>query len=246
MQFLVMTNLLSDFYWVDETSIIAKHDVWIAQDADLKSHAELVYQCLNFIDWLLRLNDHRDDEHLALLRLGVRCFNSCAAALRLLRCGHWQPAIMVIRDIYETQFLLDLLANDASKLKAWLTLPERERNNQFKAVSVREALDARDGFKEKKRAQRYKMLSTYGAHATPEGFGIISPGNMTQIGPYPDQKLLAGVLEELAMVTALATATVSKIVKPTDHDAIARKLLFYEFFKEWRNKYGNPGSGKSN
>jgi hypothetical protein len=240
-----MSKLPLDFYLLDETPIIAIHDDWIAEDADLKSHAELINKCLDFLDWLLKLQDHKDEQHLALLRLGVRCFNSCAAALCLIRCGHWQPAIMVTRDLLETQFLLDLLASDATKLSEWMTLPEKKRNEQFKTVKVREALDARDRFTEKKRASRYKLLSTYGAHPTPEGIYIISPDGMTQIGPFPDQKILKGVIEELAMVTAHATATIAPLVKPTDLDGMTRKLSFFEFAEKWRKKFLNPSPGES-
>lgn len=230
---------------MDEAQIVAVHDDWIAQDADLKSHAELINECLDFLDWLLRLQNHTDEEHLALLRLGVRCFNSCAAALRLIRCGHWQPAIMVTRDLLETQFLLDLLASDATKLREWMTLPERERNKRFQAVKVREALDARDGFTEKKRASRYKLLSAYGAHPTPEGTNIISPNGMTQIGPFPNQKRLKGVIEELAMLTAHAAETIAPLVKPTDVEGMARKLSFLQFAEEWRQKFLNPSPAES-
>jgi hypothetical protein len=240
-----MTKLPSDFYVMDEAQIVAIHDDWIAQDADLKSHAELINKCLDFLDWLLRLQDHNDEEHLALLRLSVRCFNSCAAALRLIRCGHWQPAIMVTRDLLETQFLLDLLANDTTKPRAWMTLPERERNEQFKAVKVRQALDARDGFIENKRASRYKLLSTYGAHPTPEGTNIISPNRMTQIGPFPDQKLLKSVIEELAMVTAHAAATTAPLVKPTDVEGMTRKFNFLQFIERWCEKFLNPSPAES-
>jgi hypothetical protein len=232
-----MSKLPLDFYLLDETPIIAIHDDWIAEDADLKSHAELINKCLDFLDWLLQLQDHKDEQHLALLRLGVRCFNSCAAAFRLIRCGHWQPAIMVMRDLLETQFLLDLLASDATKLSEWMTLPEKGRNEKFKAVEVRKALDARDGFKEKKRASRYKMLSIYGSHPTPEGIAIISPNGMTLIGPFHDRKILKGAIEELAMVTALSTGTVAPLVKPNDIQGMKRKLSFVEFLENWRKRY---------
>lgn len=228
---------------MDEAKIVAVHDGWIAESPDLRAHAELINKSLDFLDWLLNLQDHSDSDHLALLRLSVRCFNSCGAALRLLRCGHWQPAIMVTRDLYETQFLLDLLLGDTEKLKAWLTLTARERDQQFKPIKVREALDARDGFKEKKRAIRYKMLSTYGAHATPEGFSIISPNNLTIIGPFPDQKLLQSLLEELAMVIAHAAVTISPIVKPTERDDVERKLAFLKFLEGWRRQFFNRNAG---
>jgi hypothetical protein len=230
---------------MDEARIVAAHDILIAQDPELKSHAELINRCLEFIDWLLRLENHQDSEHLALLRLGVRCFNSCGAALRLLRCGHWQPTILIIRDLYETQFLLDLLARDTTKLKAWLTLSAKERNKQFKAVSIRQDLDTRDGFNDKKRAERYKMLSNYGAHATPEGFDIISPNGITNIGPYPDQKMLKSTIEELAMVTAHAAATISPLVEPIDQYGWNRKLAFIESLEVWRKRFLNHGSDKS-
>jgi hypothetical protein len=234
-----MHKLPSKFYVMDETPIIVIHDGWIAQDVDLNSHVKLIDQCLDFLDWILRLQGHKDEEHLALLRLGVRCFNSCAAALRLIRCGHWQPAITVTRDLLETQFLLDLLASDATKLSEWMTLPERKRNENFKAIKVRQALDARDGFTGMKRGSRYKILSTYGAHPTPEGVSIISPNGMTQIGPFPDRRLLKGVIEELAMVTAHAAATIAPLVKPTDFAGMARKLSFLQYAEKWRKKYLN-------
>lgn len=238
-----ITRLPVDFYVTDEAKIVAFHDDQIAQNADLMAHAALINRSLDFLDWLLELRVHQDDEHLALLRLGVRCFNSCSAALRLLRCGHWQPAIMVTRDLYETQFLFDLLVSDVEKLKAWLTLPARERDQQFKPVKVREALDARDGFKEKKRAAKYKMLSIYGAHVTPEGFSIISPKNLTVIGPFPDQKLLKSALEELAMITAHSASTISRIVEPNDLKGMKRKIAFLEFVETWRRHFLDWGKG---
>jgi hypothetical protein len=68
---------------MDEIAIIEAHDAYVAADTDQLSHVTIINLAMEFIDWLLRLDNHNNNEHLALLRIGVRCFNSCGAALRL-------------------------------------------------------------------------------------------------------------------------------------------------------------------
>jgi hypothetical protein len=68
---------------------------------------------------------------------------------------------------------------------------------------------------------------------------------MTQIGPFPDQKLLKGIIEDLALVTVHAAATIAQLVEPTDVYGTARKLRFSEFAERWRKKFLNSGPNES-
>src|SRR5207253_837503 len=139
---------------------------------------------------LLKHHPDKDGQELQILRLGIRAFNAAAAAMKLGRAGYYQPASAMVRDIVEVQFLVDLFRRDQSRLEAWIKLEPREREKAFRPVKVRELLDDMDGFTKRKRADAYKLLSNYAAHVSPEGFKIIPPGGLTQIGPYPSKEIL--------------------------------------------------------
>ncbi len=129
---------------------------------------------------------------LRLLRLGIRLFNTSAAATKLARCGYYQPAFTMVRDLMETELLLDLFSRKRVHLTDWRTLPDRERMKRFTPAKVRTILDDLDGFVERKRERAYSILSSYAAHPTPEGWVVISPDNMTQMGPFSDAGRLSG------------------------------------------------------
>jgi hypothetical protein len=190
-------------YLVDESPIETAHDEIIAGDSELKHHLILINATLDFIDKIVKIEPHNGEDHLAQLRLVVRCFNSAAASLRLALCGYWQPSFAVMRDLLETYFLLDLFNSNPEKISAWRTLPEKERKSKFGPVHVRLFLDKRDNFKEQKRQKAYELLSKYAAHPTPEGFALISPESMTQVGPFPHETNLHAAFQELAKHLAI-------------------------------------------
>ena len=207
----------------------------ISANQELRNHVDLINAALDFIRRMVIAEPHRSDDHLILLRLSVRCFNSAAAALRLIRCGYWQPAFALIRDLLETMFLLDLLSHDAAEVTRWRTLPEKERKKAFSPVKVRERLDFRDGYTERTKA--YDRLSAYAAHATPEGFVVISPQMMTQVGPFPSERHLQAALQELAKHVANVSAIIGAIVKTEAEETLVLKAAFYEGLQRWSARY---------
>ena len=224
-------------YLVDESRIEAAQDGNIAANSELRDHVSVINSGLDLIPRLPAAHPHRNDDELVVFRLMVRCFNGGASCLRLLRSGYYQPAFSMIRDIVETAFLLDLFKRETAKITEWRTLPAKDREKRFAPVKVREQLDELDGFKEARRALAYKLLSTYAAHPTPEGFTIISPGWMTQVGPFPDEERLTAGLQELAKQLTYAAIVISGYADDSRPEVVAAKLGSLQL---WR--YGGPST----
>ena len=224
-------------YLVDESRIEALHDKMIAGDEELRHHVEMINATLDFIHQVVIAEPHKDTEEPILLRLSIRCFNSGAASLRLVRCGYWQPAFALMRDLLETLFLVDLLNGDRKEAKRWHSITEKERWNTFHPAKVRKRLDARDGSTEGKRQKAYDRLSGYAAHPTPEGFSVISPDMMTQVGPFPNEKNLRAALQELVKRLTNAAAVIASFVKTDASETKSLKIDYYARLRRWSSKY---------
>ena len=233
----------SPLYLVEEAPIVSEHDRIIALNSDLKDHLALVNASLDCLSRLPVAHIEEGEDELMTLRLTVRCFNSGAAALRLVRSGYFQPALTMVRDLIEVYFLLDLFSRDPGTLSEWRTMDDKERNKNFKPVRVRERLDALDGHKEKRREQAYKMLSQHAAHVSPAGFSLISPEAMTQVGPFPDEGRLRAVMEELASHLGYATVIVCNLIISEDATVLKIKQVFLRVLEAWQRRY-LPSGGK--
>src|SRR3546814_3037288 len=86
-------------------------------------------------------SDLPDTDQLTLGNLGIRCFNSLAACLKLALSGYYQAATLHIRDLLEVAFLLDHFSTNPALVTEWRTLPERDRERKFSALAIRQALD---------------------------------------------------------------------------------------------------------
>lgn len=224
-------------YLVDETRIEAAQDASIAGNSELLDHVRIINFALDLVSRLPAAHPHRNEDELIVFRLMVRCFNSAASCLRLLRCGYYQPAFSMIRDLVETTFLLDLFKREGTKIAEWRSLPAQEREKRFKPVKVREHLDKLDGFSKAQRAAAYKLLSTYAAHPTPEGFTIISPESSTQVGPFPDEKRLTSGLQELAKHVTYSAVVISGHADNSSGEVLTTKAAFFAAFDLWQPKY---------
>ena len=224
-------------YLVDESRIEIQQDKTIGETPELRDHVGIINAALDYISTILRIYDHSDEDELAALRLAVRCFNSGAASLRLLRGGYYQPSFALVRDLMETTFLLDLFKRDKAALTEWRTLPAKERERRFGPFAVRSRLDVMDGYKEAKRAAAYKLLSTYASHPSPEGFRIISPDGMTKVGPFPDAGLLTAGLQELSKHLAYAAIVISGHVESDDCTVLSVEQTYFDKLDRWNTKY---------
>lgn len=222
---------------VDEAQIEMTQDASIVRNDELRDHITIINIALDLISRLPTAYSHRNEDELTVFCLMVRCFNSAASCLRLLRCGYYQPAFTMIRDLVETTFLLDLFEREPAKIANWRSLPARKRESLFKPMKVRERLDELDGFREKNRAKAYKLLSTYAAHPTPEGCAVIAPGSMMQIGPFPNEERLTAGLQDLAKYVISAAFIIDRHVANGNNDVLAAERAFLAESASWRSKY---------
>lgn len=179
----------------------------INKDPRLVDHLEIVHASLDMIYNLNMLYDSQTDDELTIQFLGTRLFNSIVASLKLLLAGYYQMSFMMQRDILETGFLLDFLSIEPSKISDWKNISNKERSEKYGPSIIREALDARDGFEEKKRGQRYQQMCEYAAHPAYPGFKLLAPQGMVKIGPFFSSTYLMSALKGLAMYVPNFTTT---------------------------------------
>ncbi len=221
----------------EEDAIRSQSLLHVNANAAFVDHLALVHDCLDAIHVFTITHINVDDEELVLQRLGIRLFNGGACALSLLLTGYYQNAASTVRDLLETGFLVDYFGTERGQIKIWRDASDEVRRRDFQPWQIRDALDKRDGFTEKKRAEAYKFLSNYAAHPTHAGFKLFSPKWLSKIGPFFDETYLKALLEELTKRLASAADVYVRCfpsVKPSVHAARAH---FLSRLGSWSQKY---------
>jgi hypothetical protein len=211
----------------------------IIKSETMALHVKTLEAALDLIDHFTRQYETAEQDALTLQLLGVRVFNTTGSALSALLAGYYQTATMQMRDVLETWFLLDYFGIDAGRIQQWRTLPEKERRKLFGPVDIRKALDARDGFKGMKRAEHYRILSSYGAHPSPESFRLYrrDANGLAIIGPFFEETSLASLLAELAKIVVGAAITFGRMFEIRGrHDQLAR-LDFLDAQGLWSERF---------
>ena len=73
---------------------------------------------MNLIEYFAREWETQDEDDTTLQLLGARLFNSSAASINLLLSGYYQASASLAREVLETSYLVDLLANDRKRWRA--------------------------------------------------------------------------------------------------------------------------------
>ena len=81
------------------------------------------------------------------------------------------------------------------------------------------------------------MLSPYGSHPTPEGFAIISPAQMTKIGPFPNENALTAVIEELVKHSVFFGVVITTMISERAPEVGEILDPFFDEVTEWRKSY---------
>lgn len=148
-----------------------------------------------------------NDEDLKVIKmLSVRLFNAFGASMKLMLSGYHQKSAMIMRDILETVFLLDLFNTDRTAIERWRKTDKRLLQKEFSARAVREALDKRDGLNTQKRAKAYKMFSELASHPTMWTQNMLKAEMDGDIltGPFMGETILRQGLEELGRLAVQA------------------------------------------
>lgn len=215
----------------------------IETDQALNLHFDVLERSLNLIEYFARSWETNDDDDITLQLLGTRLFNSSAASINLLVSGYYQASASLARDVLETSFLVDLLANDRQAVARWRNVSEEERRKSFQPRHVREMLDARDGYTSRQRAAHYALLSKLASHPTPEGFRLLRPGpdRPANVGPFFNAETLGAVLSELAKILVPATQHFRRHFHLRAHVLADFEVLFY--FIEGEAQWGEQFLG---
>ena len=145
------------------------------------SYLDLIASCW----WRCDGGDHQRE------RIIGRAVSNTRAALLLLRSGYYDEALGVTRQIGEIANLLLLFMRDDEAFVEWAGLGDQARRRSFRAVRVREKLEAL-GFGMAMDEDLYRKLSGVSVHANPNTvpqghnvFSIPTMGAVFQDGRYP-------------------------------------------------------------
>lgn len=167
----------------------------------LSLHLVVTVDAMDLLD-VLRQYQTEDEDIRAVQAIGVRTFNSLASAIKLLLSGYSQTATLLLRPVLEDVFLADFFRTDRSAISRWRLADKKTAWNHFSPIKIRMALDARDGFDTKKRAEMYQLFSDLAGHASMRSFAMLRPKGMgIHSGPFLDPTVLEAVLSELGRLS---------------------------------------------
>ena len=204
-----------------------------------KEHLNIFYNSLNLTFELTISYKNPSEDEQTIQFIGGRLFNDAAAAFKLMLAGYYQISFSIQRDIFETGCLLDYFTSHPDKIKHWKQCSNKERQEFYRPVKIREALDKRDGFTQSERKEKYKILCEYASHPSYNAIKLLPPyGQLDKkIGPAFDEKLLRLCIEELTMLASCFTLIYSRLFKKIPHEFQKMRDDFSISLKAWSNKY---------
>lgn len=226
-----------------EEFLRAKSIEAIEASPDLLAHARLVESSMDVIDYFARQYPHADQDQLTIQCLGIRLFNGTASALKLVLSGYYQSSAFQQRDLLETTFLLDYFRTNRSQIAVWRAGNAKTLRDQFRPAKIREVLDDRDGFTERKRGKAYQLLCELASHPTPTGFRMLTPvsGGDAHCGPFFELTAMSAVLSELAKHLVQAAEVFHVFFDPRNRADCEMKIGFMEARGLWLEKFfGQP------
>ena len=232
-------------YLTDNLESLNKHEgelhtksvLEINSDPRLKDQLIILQESLNLVFDLTKSYKNQNDDELTIQYIGIRLFNSIVVSLKLMLSGYYQSSAIIQRDILETGFLLDYFLSNQDKIEEWKKSTNKERNQKFKPVIIREALDKRDGFKGKKRMKAYQLLCEFAAHPTYPGFQMVSPKGLGKLGPFFDKKYLKATIEELSLRVPLFVIIYLNHFRKLPTEFLKARADYLIHLKDWAQKY---------
>ncbi len=220
-----------------EEELRTKSVLEINADQNLNDQLVIIQESLNMIFDVTKSYKTEDNIELTIQYIGARLFNSIGTAIKLMLSGYYQSSVMFQRDIVEIGFLLDYFLSDKSKIEEWIKSSRKERMDKFSPVTVRKALDNRDGFQEKKRQKIYKLMSEVATHPTYAGFKLLAPDGKVHLGPFFDAKYLRHLIHELALRVSNFTVIYISHFENLPSTFLKVRVEYLVKIKEWAQKY---------
>lgn len=155
-------------------------------------------------------NDQAGRELISQQVLGIRVLNSIGAADELIIQGFFQPAGVMIRDIVECSYLLDLFSRAPEHLPKWVALGQEVGMKEYRPGQVRDLLNTIDGIDRETRHAPYTFYSRHGTHPNSEAVSLIAPEGAVHIGPFVNETRLIGLTYDLTRFGVLAAMHLSR------------------------------------
>ena len=208
----------------------------IAADDRLQLHLAVTEAAMDLADTLRQFNSSDEDLKVAVV-LGMRTFNAFAASVKLTLSGYHQNSALILRDVMETVLLLDLFAGDRSLIERWRLADKKVQRSEFSPVKVRMALDARDGFTSKKRAEIYEQFSELAGHPNMKSAWMMRPqkDGDAVIGPFMEATSLEAVISEMGRLAVQVGEQLDRFF-PTDW-GIPSRVAFARKKRDWLNRF---------
>ena len=219
---------------IQEEKLHGKAVELATNDKKLALHLSVIERAMDLAD-LLRQVPIEDEDTKVIEMLGMRMFNAFGASVKLGLSGYGQNSALIMRDILETVFLLDLFESDRTKIEQWRVADKKERMEIFSPVQVRKALDERDGIKSKKRAEVYGMFCELAAHPTMQSVFMMRPqkDGDAVIGPFIEASSLEAVLSELGRLAVQAGEVLDSFFPKTWDAAFPARDAFAQLKEQW-------------
>ena len=184
-----------------------------------------------------------DDEDMKVIQvLGMRTFNAFGASLKLALSGYTQDSALILRDILETVFLLNLFRRDRTLIERWRFADDKTRRREFSPAAVRKALDERDGFRERKREEMYRMFSELAAHPTMKSAYLMRPRKEGDavIGPFIAPGTLEAVISEMGRLAVQVGEVLDPFFPETWADVLPSRADYARARAEWFETFYPP------
>ena len=206
----------------------------VAADAGLALHVRVVENAMDLAD-LLRKVPTEDEDMKVIQVLGMRTFNAFGASLKLALSGYTQNSALIMRDVLETVFLLNLFRGDRTLIARWRFADEKARRREFSPAAVRKALDERDGFRGRKREEMYRMFYELAAHPTMKSAYLMRPQKEGDavIGPFIAPGTLEAVLSEMGRLAVQVSEVLDHFLPETWADVLPARADYARGRLEW-------------
>jgi hypothetical protein len=216
----------------------------IAGDPRLQLHLAVTEAAMDLAD-RFRQFDTSDENLKVAQMLGMRTFNAFAASIKLALSGYHQNCALILRDVLETVFLLDLFAGNPSLIERWRFADKKARMKGFSPVKVREALDTRDGFTSKKRFERYELFSQLAGHPNMNSHLMMRPQKDSDavIGPFMETTTLDAGISEMGRLAAQVGEQLNRFFPADWEQGVPSRVAFVQLKQNWmKTFYRNTAS----
>lgn len=194
----------------------------VSTDPRLQSHVHFVDLVMTIAARFSQIQDP-DADLKVVQAIAIRSFNALAGALRLILSGYARDSVLVMRDILETAFLLDLFARDRSSIERCRSAGADERVAQFSPSAVRRLLDEGDAAGETRKALENHYSALAGSAALQSPLTILAD---TTLGPQIDRSSLDGALFELGRIADLIGTQLDRHFPPGEPHGSDTRLAF--------------------